>query len=277
MDTMKPKKTNWENKARILWSLLVKAAQSGEKKTYGELAPLIDTIPLRVGWALDPIQHYCLDNKLPPLNALAISKTTGLPGDGFIAWDIDTLDEAYPLIFSFDWSSIPNPFNCFKDNSSIDFVDQLVKKPDRSEEVYSIVKNRGFVQQIFRSALLKAYNFQCAICGLSYEESLEAAHIISWSDSTPELRIDPRNGILLCSVHHKLFDSDWLSIDKDYKIICYDSEMKIDGPYSEMDKYFVVHFHNKKISLPKDKMLHPGRELLQRRFDRWQRENYGED
>lgn len=269
---------NWEDRTRMLWPILTELARLGEKRTYGKLAPCINTNALSVGGALDPIQNYCLDNRLPPLNALAINKQTRVPGSGFIAWDIDTLDEAYPLVFAYDWSRIPNPFDGFTgNNTSKSLASQLVKDPDCSGEVYSRVRNWWAAQKIFRLALLEAYayrdDYRCAVCGLSFEETLEAAHIISWTDSasTQELRMDPRNGILLCSTHHKLFDNYYFTINEDYQIVYYDPEMK-GGEYFEMDKHFVVHFHMKSIRLPKNKMLHPDKHLLKQRTEGWQKE-----
>jgi len=40
------------------------------------------------------IQDYCLEEKLPPLTILLVNQH-GRPGEGFIAWDVDDLDEGY--------------------------------------------------------------------------------------------------------------------------------------------------------------------------------------
>ncbi|MFM5204250.1 hypothetical protein ACEUAW_08155 [Aeromonas veronii] len=85
---------NWIHAAGILWPVLVVAAKNREKPIYKELAPLISTNPLSVGKALEHVQSFCMESKLPPLSAIVVSKTTGLPGGGFIAWDIDDIDTA---------------------------------------------------------------------------------------------------------------------------------------------------------------------------------------
>ena len=49
------------------------------------------------------------------------------------------------------------------------------------------------------------------------EKLLEAAHIIEWSKD-PHNRLNPYNGLCLCSIHHKAFDLGWLIIDESLTI-----------------------------------------------------------
>jgi len=53
-----------------------------------------------------------------------------------------------------------------------------LKNPEESGEIFRKIKTRGTAQIIFRKTLLKAYNSKCAICGISYQSALQAAHII---------------------------------------------------------------------------------------------------
>ncbi|WP_134167019.1 phosphorothioated DNA-binding restriction endonuclease [Paraburkholderia caballeronis] len=60
----------------------------------------------------------------------------------------------------------------------------------------------------FRSAVLTAYRYRCAVCGLDLRignitVALEAAHIQWHQADGPDV---VENGIALCSIHHKLFD-----------------------------------------------------------------------
>ena len=256
---------NWEYAASIIWPILTEAARKRKKLAYSELAPLINTNPLSVGRGLGPILFYCLENKLPPLTVLVIGKNSGVPGDGFIAWDVDDLEEAYKQVYAFNWELIENPFSGYgPDDTTESFAKILIKSPDKSEEIYSQVKVRGIAQRIFRQALLEAYEYQCSMCRLSFEETLEAAHIIPWSKCEHSLRISPENGILLCSNHHKLFDCGYISIDHTYKI-CYEDEEFDQNNYSDSDVNASIKLHGKNIFLPKKKSLHPNKELLKRR------------
>lgn len=60
----------------------------------------------------------------------------------------------------------------------------------------------------FRSRILQAYEYSCAVCGFSVwlsqlPVSLEAAHIKWHQAGGPD---SEKNGIALCTLHHKLFD-----------------------------------------------------------------------
>lgn len=256
---------NWEHAAGILWSLLVQAAKDEKTLTYSELAPLIDTNPLSVGKGLGPILYYCLDNRLPPLTVLVIGKTSGVPGTGFIAWDIDDLPEAYKQVYTFNWDAVQNPFVGFgPSDTSASFAEKIIEDPDQAGDIYSRVKVRGTSQKIFRLALLEAYEYQCAMCQMSFEEVLEAAHIIPWSKCDKGQRISPKNGILLCSNHHKLFDSGDLSVTPEYTIEYKDDDFS-EEEYSESDIKASVSLIGRKILLPENSDLWPSPELLKLR------------
>ncbi len=66
---------------------------------------------------------------------------------------------------------------------------------------------------LFRKNVLRAYKYQCAICGFNMRHddttvALEAAHI-KWKQHGGPCEIP--NGLALCAIHHKAFDkgSDW--------------------------------------------------------------------
>ncbi|MQX51871.1 HNH endonuclease [Alcanivorax sediminis] len=256
---------NWEHAAGILWPVLTEAAQKGQTLTYSDLAPLIDTNPLSVGKGLGPILYHCLNNKIPPLTVIVIGKISGVPGAGFIAWDIDDLDEAYKQVFAFNWATVDNPFAGYgEENTTESFAQYLVENPAKSGEIYSRVKVRGSAQRIFRRALLEAYEYQCAMCRLSFEEVLEAAHIVPWAECEHSQRISPSNGILLCANHHKLFDCGYISVSPSLVIEYEDDEFSQED-YSESDISASMSLNGKQLHLPKNVELHPCPELLKKR------------
>jgi len=72
----------------------------------------------------------------------------------------------------------------------------------------------------FRPQVLRAYEYQCAMCGWDARLSdssvaLEAAHIRWKAYQGPD---DPRNGVCLCVLHHRLFDRGVLGISPDLRI-----------------------------------------------------------
>lgn len=258
---------NWEHAAGVLWPILIKAAKDNAKPIYSDLAPIINTNPLNVGRALGPILFHCIDYKLPPLTSIVIGKNTGVPGDGFIAWDVDDLETAHKLVFEYDWSKRDNPFAGFSESDSTESLSEtLVQHPEQSEDIYNKVKTRGPAQGVFRQALLKAYDFECAVCGLSFAEALEAAHILPWSKSEPKDKISPNNGLLLCSNHHKLFDAGWLVIDEEYKMHHIKEDLE-DDDYGDADIAATLQIDNNKINLPKNQKLWPSIELIKKRYE----------
>jgi len=208
--------------------------------------------------------YYCIDENLPPLTSITINKKTRKPGSGFISSRSMTIASAQDTVYRYNWSQVVNPFGGFGEHDTIDsFSSSLLDDPTQAKAMYSRVKARGSIQAIFRAALLKAYGGQCSICGLSFEEALEAAHIVPWRNASPEDRLSPRNGVLLCASHHKLFDSGWIGITENRKIRHF-SESQDD--YTEFDLAFTVKFNQRKLCLPENKKVWPARRCLRRRL-----------
>src|SRR5262249_49056671 len=65
-------------------------------------------------------------------------------------------------------------------------------------------------QQRFKFAVLKRYGPRCALCDLSILPALDAAHIRSKKEHGSD---DPRNGLVFCAVHHRLYDEELFAIE----------------------------------------------------------------
>jgi putative restriction endonuclease len=251
---------NWEHAAGVVWPLLVDRAKRRSKLFYEDLAPHIRTNNLNVGRALGPIQDYCLTNRHPPLTSIVVQKVTGLPGEGFIAWDFDDLEAGQTAAFDFDWSQIANPYGGFSDADTTDtLVAAIIARPEETAD--RKVRDRGVAQLIFRAALLRAYNRTCAMCGMTFEVALEACHMIPWSSATSNQRLDVRNGLLLCATHHALFDNGDLSVTTDYALEYADPHMAF-RPYTPADKAISLELHGMKLRLPNDRRLWPSEEAI---------------
>ncbi len=256
-------KVNQEQRAFSAWTILTNCARENEPITYGELARQLNIHHRAIRFILGVIQDFCMTNELPPLTILVLNKQTGLPGDGFIAYDIENSQDGIKKVYAFEWNLLTNPFEYAKvGTTEHQLIDDLVNSPEKSADVFAKVKVRGISQRLFRQALLKVYDGSCAICGLSFEEALEASHIIPYSQSNSEQRLDVRNGLLLCSTHHKLFDNGYITINQNYTIDYFDSEENI-GEYSNYDRFLTVDFHGKKIILPKDIKHLPNKQYLE--------------
>lgn len=257
---------NWTHAAGVIWPHLVEAGRLRGVLTYEVVAKLIDTNPLSVGYALGPIQTYCLENRLSPLTVVVVGKVTGVPGGGFVAWDVDDLDGARDAVQLQNWDLVGNPFAGFgPDEDEETLATTILIDPKKRGDVYRTVRDRGVIQQIFRLALLEAYE-ECALCGLTFHAALEAAHILPWGRCTEEERLDVTNGLLLCSSHHRLLDDDVFTLREDMTVGYYDPEAT-EGPYSDTDRRFALALHNMPLTLPAVKSRRPDPAFIRRRYD----------
>ncbi|WDV44091.1 HNH endonuclease [Clostridiaceae bacterium M8S5] len=114
---------------------------------------------------------------------------------------------------------------------------------DKVEYSKNKVKKRHG-QRIFREKLIKAYEGRCAITDETCIEVLEAAHIQPYINRDSN---DVRNGILLRSDLHKLFDEGLITIGTNYNIIL--SDKLKSNQYKQ--------YSNRSIRLPKNKIDYP--------------------
>lgn len=250
--------------AGLAWPILTRLALQHQLTTYASLAHELGIHHRQCRLFLENIQSHCLEKRLPPLTALVIGKYTGLPGHGFIAWDIDDAAAAQNAVYDKDWTQVPNPFHFAAQGEDIDsLAERLLDRQPNWERVYRLVEDRGIQQAIFRKALIKAYSSRCAMSRAQSEDLLEAAHILPYNECTPAERIDVRNGILVSFVHHRLFDMDWLRVTEDYRIV--------DGPElprakGDFEAAIAIQHRRPRLLLPEDPRLHPDPDYIRRRY-----------
>lgn len=73
----------------------------------------------------------------------------------------------------------------------------------------------------FRVEVLRAYEYQCAVCGFNGRldttpVAIDAAHIRWWAAGGPD---DLGNGVALCVLHHKAFDLGAIGLSVDLRIL----------------------------------------------------------
>lgn len=267
---MTERRVNHEARAAKAWPVLAECAVRRSTTSYAELGELIGGVHQRaIGLTLGPIQEFCLSEKLPPLTILVVQKAAGRPGGGFIAWDVDDIETGLQRVYEFPWKTLPNPFAyALEGDTTIDsLASTLANSPELAPDVYALVRVRGIAQQVFRNTLLAAYDYRCAFCGTTFERALEAAHIVPWSESTKEERLDPRNGLLLCRTHHALFDDGCITIDENLRVIHVDDEYPPET-YTTADTWLTQRLHGTTIIVPENKRLRPGIQYLRRR-NKW--------
>lgn len=258
--------TNHEERAFKAWIALTDVAAKRTRISYKDLAREVGVHHRASRYFLEPIQSYCLTEKLPPLTILAVNRS-GRPGRGFIAWDADYVEEGERRVFDFNWANHDNPFAYANGGFTIaGLAAAMISRSVPVEEVYARVRVRGNVQAVFRAALLVLYQQQCGFCGFSFPEALEAAHIKPWGDCSPVERLDVRNGILLCRNHHALFDAGLLALDGDLRIVYTGAQPS--AARNHMDEIHPARLHGRIILGPEELEYKPDREYLVHRRPR---------
>ncbi|ENP8449977.1 hypothetical protein [Vibrio parahaemolyticus] len=93
-------------RAAQIWPLLCFAAKNRQILTYSIVGDLIGVPRFALAQLLEPIQSYCLLNKLPALTVLVVNKS-GEPGLGFIAAKDLPLEQH--KVFEHPWLEIHTP------------------------------------------------------------------------------------------------------------------------------------------------------------------------
>ena len=126
-------------------------------------------------------------------------------------------------------------------------------------------------QRAFRERVLAAYQVQCAFCRLRHEELLDAAHIIPDVEPAGEPLI--RNGLSLCTLHHAAFDRYFIGIRPDFTLeVREDLRREKDGPTLV---HAIQALHGSRIILPRRVDYRPAVELLEQRYERFQKAQAG--
>lgn len=87
------------------------------------------------------------------------------------------------------------------------------KKPDVTERRGLINSRVG--QGYYRKKILEKWERKCPITDITLESILIASHIVPWSESNDDERLDVNNGILLSPNIDALFDKHLISFDED--------------------------------------------------------------
>jgi len=111
-------------------------------------------------------------------------------------------------------------------------------------------------QGSFRVSITEAYTRRCAVTGEKTLPVLEAAHIKPFADSGPYFI---NNGILLRSDLHKLFDSGYMTLTKDYRI---EISRRIKEEFENGGEYYKYH-GNSMIVLPHRPLDQPRSDFIE--------------
>lgn len=91
-------------------------------------------------------------------------------------------------------------------------------------ETISAITQRRKGQNLFRKAVLSAYEYQCCVTGISDTRFLVASHIKPWAEDEHN-RLNPHNGLCLSTFYDRAFDIGLITLTEDYKLVV-SSELK---------------------------------------------------
>lgn len=112
-----------------------------------------------------------------------------------------------------------------------------------------VVIRQRINQNVFRAMILSNYEEHCAITGINIPELLMAGHIVPWSESTPQQRLNPENGICLSALYDKAFDRGLITISPDDYTIQLSSALREYNTQEYFERHFGI-IAGRQITLP---------------------------
>ena len=122
----------------------------------------------------------------------------------------------------------------------------VISRPTKTTERSATVLIR-LGQSFFRRTVLSSYEYSCCICGIDIPLLLIGSHIKPWSVSE-EHRINPENGLCLCTLHDKAFDRGLIAIDQNLSILI---SPIVSKSRSEFAKTTIQNFEGQRMRLPR--------------------------
>ncbi|MGO4819059.1 HNH endonuclease [Flavobacterium sp. W22_SRS_FP1] len=96
-----------------------------------------------------------------------------------------------------------------------------INLPISTERIGLVTSRVG--QGAYRKRIVYRWEYKCAVTGFNNLNILIASHIVPWSDSNDNERLDVNNGILLSPTYDALFDQHLISFENNGKIILSDT------------------------------------------------------
>ena len=91
------------------------------------------------------------------------------------------------------------------------------KKPNTTERKGLVTSRVG--QGYYRQQIIEKWGGKCPITGIDIKSILISSHIVPWSESNDDERLDVENGILLSPLFDSLFDRHLISFQDTGEII----------------------------------------------------------
>jgi hypothetical protein len=135
--------------------------------------------------------------------------------------DIDDFTENADLLEVYRWKPADvgrtTKSKIVKSGTVSDERKKRYKKPNTTERKGLVTSRVG--QGFYRQQIVEKWHGKCAVTGIDALPILIASHIVRWSESNDEERLDVENGILLSPLFDSLFDKHLISFEDDGSIL----------------------------------------------------------
>jgi len=177
-----------------------------------QLARLLERTPSSVGMKL--VNFASFDP------AITANGRVGLKG-------ASRLDKTIWDEFNADWEALAGESQSVLDRLAEEHDEVLPRDGDADvlmSEVFAEGRTRSATVQVrvnqafFRRAVMASYLGRCCMSGLAHHRLLVASHIVPWGRDKAN-RLNPRNGLLLSTLHDKAFDVGLITVSADHKIL----------------------------------------------------------
>ena len=108
-------------------------------------------------------------------------------------------------------------FNFIESTATSSHLRARLTKPSKTERVTKVIQRVG--QEYHRQQMIKRWGGKCPVTGCSILPILKSSHIVPWSESNNDERLDVNNGILLSPDVDALFDRHLLSFEDNGSMI----------------------------------------------------------
>lgn len=115
----------------------------------------------------------------------------------------------------------------------LDAVEQEDGQVGSTKDLANLITSRATTviarvgQQKFRKQLMEFWGDACALSGVKEPKLLVASHIVPWSQSEADAKLDPFNGLLLAPHYDRLFDQGLISFKDDGSILLSSTAQKL--------------------------------------------------
>lgn len=134
-------------------------------------------------------------------------------------------------------------------------------RPGMEERRFAMISTRRALRDFsFRERVLTAYGRRCAMCSLQLN-LVDAAHILPASHPTSS--DDTANGVALCALHHRAFDSGLIMFDETFRVMTNErkvSDLRRARLFDGLDS-FLAGLHSI-LRLPPDRRDRPAEHLI---------------